>query len=312
MPDAIPTVSVGIPTYNREAELERAVRSVLAQDHRNLDVVVSNDGSCDGTEDLLRRLAAEDARVRWWTQPRNAGHAANFRWVFEQARGEYFMWLSDDDELEPAYIRRCLNALRADPGLVGVCGRGRYHRHGEPAVLERSLNLQAARPSVRVLRYFSQVTLNGALYSVFPRPELERVPFREVISGDWVLVGAMAARGRLRTLEDVHIVRSLTGMSTDAQELAAREFGREGALERHLPHVGSALVICRHIARDEPAYAVLGPVRRVVVAAAAGALIAARFTSVAYARRALERLGLLGPARRLIGPLRAHRHRSGG
>ena len=52
------------------------------------------------------------------------------------ARGEYFMWLSDDDELEPAYVRRCVETLRSDSRLVGVCGKGRYHRPGEPVHLE--------------------------------------------------------------------------------------------------------------------------------------------------------------------------------
>ena len=60
----------------------------------------------------------------------NLGHARNFQVVFELSRGEYFMWLSDDDELEPGYVRHCLEALEADPQLVGVCGRGRYHRPG--------------------------------------------------------------------------------------------------------------------------------------------------------------------------------------
>jgi hypothetical protein len=309
--DVPPNVSVGIPTYNRRRTLERAVRSVLAQDHWAVEVLVSDDGSSDGTEEVLRHLAAEDPRVRYARNAHNLGHSANFRRVFELSRGEYFMWLSDDDELEPGYVRRCLELLREDPTLVGVCGRARYHRHGEHAVLERALNLTSRRPSARVLRYFAQVTLNGALYSLFRRSDLDDIRFREVIAGDWVLVGAMAARGGLRTLEDVHIIRSLTGISTDPTELAAAEFGRTGPVERLAPHIGNGLVVFRHVARDEPAYAALGRRRRVLVGFVSGALIGTRFTLVDYTRLALGRLGLLGLARRAIAPIRDHRHRPG-
>jgi hypothetical protein len=306
-----PLVSVGIPTYNRAASLESAVRSVLAQDHRELEVVVSDDASTDDTPAVLERLAAQDPRVVPRRQERNVGHARNFAQVFELSQGDYFMWLSDDDQLEPGYVRRCLEELRSDASLVGVCGRGRYHRHGEPAVLERPMNLTAPSPARRVLLYFAQVTLNGALYCLWPRAELERVPFREVLSGDWVLVGALAARGRVITLEDVHILRSLSGISTDATQLAEREFGRSGPIERHLPHVGSGWVVFRHIAREEPAFAVLGRPRRWLVACLAGALIAIRFSTVAYGRRLLARFGMLDAARRVIAPLRARRHRPG-
>ena len=230
-------VSVGIPTYNRSDQLKRAVRSVLAQEDARVEVVISDDGSSDATGDVLERLAAEDPRVRFVRQAQNVGHARNFGEVLAMARGEYFMWLSDDDELR-AYIRAVAVSRRCAPirRLVGVCGRGRYHRPGEPAHLERAMNLVSPRSGARVLRYFAQVTLNGALYSVFSRAALREVPFPEVLGGDWVLVGAMAARGRLQTLEDVHIVRSLSGISTDAQALAERSSVAAGPL-RDMPRM---------------------------------------------------------------------------
>ena len=78
-----------------------------------------------------------------------------------------------------------------------------------------------------------------------------------------------------------------------------------------MPHVGSGWIVFRHIARDEPAYGALGGGRRVLVAVIAGLLVAARFTTVEYGRRLLRRAGLLAAARRVLSPLRAHRHRSG-
>ena len=116
MTGGAPLVSIGIPTYNRAASVERAIRSALAQDHRALEVVVSDDGSTDGTGAAVRALAAADPRVRLISQPVNLGHARNFQAVLDAAAGEWFMWLSDDDWLDPAYVARCLAAAARRPG----------------------------------------------------------------------------------------------------------------------------------------------------------------------------------------------------
>jgi hypothetical protein len=303
----LPLVSVGIPTYNRARTLERAVRSVLAQDHDRVEVIISDDGSSDETAEVCHRLAAEDPRVSYERQPRNLGHAANFRRVLELSRGEWFMWLADDDHLERSYLRRCLEELRADPTLAGVCGRGRYHVDGDEPVLERPLNLASRRAGARVLRYFGQVTLNGALYCVFPRAALASVPFRELMGGDWIVVGAMACRGRLRTLDDVHIERSAAGISADATALAGGEFGLRGWRVRY-PHLGIGWDVFRCVAREEPTYATLGRLRP-AIGVLAGTLVAGRFMTIGSARAVLARLGLLDVARRVIESLRSARHR---
>ncbi len=115
-----PTVSVAIPTYNRHATLGRAVRSALGQTHADLEVVVSDDGSTDGTEELLReRLAAEDERLRVIRQPANLGMVANIEAAGRLARGDHVMLLADDDWLEPRWSRprwrRCERSRPASP-----------------------------------------------------------------------------------------------------------------------------------------------------------------------------------------------------
>jgi hypothetical protein len=235
VPAGKPVVSVGIPTYNRAKQLERAVRSVLAQDHADLEVIVSDDASSDETPSVGAALAAGDERVRFVSQPANLGHASNYDWVLRAARGEYFMWLSDDDWLEPRYVSECLAALRADAGTVLVCGRARYLREGAEPVDERPIDLLASSPGQRVVRYFSRVSVNGPLFGLMRRSELSQVGFPDVLGGDWLLVATMAARGRVRTLRDVRINRSFSGLGTDAQALA-RSFGARGlrARQHHL------------------------------------------------------------------------------
>ncbi|HEV3245155.1 MAG TPA: glycosyltransferase family 2 protein [Candidatus Paceibacterota bacterium] len=109
-------ISVVIPTYNRKAMLPRAVQSVLAQTYHELEVVVVDDASTDGTEALF---AHADPRVRYERLARNSGvHAARNRGL-EIANGEFISFLDSDDELSPEALEKGLGALN-DPayGLV--------------------------------------------------------------------------------------------------------------------------------------------------------------------------------------------------
>ena len=65
---------------------------------------------------MLNELATTDPRVRVLRQNRNLGHAGNYQVVLEAAEGEYFMWLADDDWLDPGYVARCLAVLAEERG----------------------------------------------------------------------------------------------------------------------------------------------------------------------------------------------------
>jgi glycosyltransferase involved in cell wall biosynthesis len=91
-----PLVSVVVPTYNRAYCLERALSSALSQTHRNLEVVVVDDGSTDATEELVSTLSRRDSRVRLFKQT-NKGVAAARNAGFAQCTGEFVALLDSDD-----------------------------------------------------------------------------------------------------------------------------------------------------------------------------------------------------------------------
>lgn len=279
-------VTIGIPTYNRPRELERALHSALAQDHRELEVLVSDDASTDqSVRHVCERFEGADPRVRLVRQPRNLGHAGNYQWLLEAARGEYFMWLSDDDWIDPSYVTRCLGALQADRASVLVCGLGRYYRDGVRLLDERPIDLVSDRPEVRVVQYFARVSLNGPLFGVARRRDLLPIGFPQVVGGDWMLVAALAARGRVRTLPDVHVHRSLSGLGADAPRLA-RSFGMRGLGARQ-HHVLVAAHGWRQITCGTSTFGGMGPLTRAGVAVIAAALILVRFTLADGVRWAL-------------------------
>jgi glycosyltransferase involved in cell wall biosynthesis len=116
-----PLVSVGLPVYHDKGFLREAIDSILGQEYRNLELIVSDDASNAATEAICREYAARDPRVRHHRAERNRGAVANFNRAFELARGEYFMWAAYDDVRHPQYLRRCVAALEAHPSAVLCC-----------------------------------------------------------------------------------------------------------------------------------------------------------------------------------------------
>jgi len=109
-------VSVLVPVFNGEAHLHECLESILIQDFRDLEILISDDGSTDRSLEIVENFAARDSRIRWWKNPRNLGLTANSNACLKAARGEYVKFVHQDDKLlSPAAIKRMVAALDANP-----------------------------------------------------------------------------------------------------------------------------------------------------------------------------------------------------
>lgn len=104
-----PLVSVVIPTYNRVDYLQQAIDSALAQTYSHLEVLVSDDGSSDGTASLI--ASYNDDRLRYRRNETNLGQTLNNRAGFLASRGKYVANLHDDDRWTPTFLERLIPPL---------------------------------------------------------------------------------------------------------------------------------------------------------------------------------------------------------
>ena len=123
---SLPLVSVGIPTYNRLSTLRRAVESVLAQTYVNIELVISDNASSDGTLEYCTELSNKFKHVIYVRQPINKGAFFNFNATLDISHGTYFMWLGDDDWLSAEHIEECVESLLANLDCVLVAGCAVY------------------------------------------------------------------------------------------------------------------------------------------------------------------------------------------
>ena len=113
-----PKISVGLPVYNGERFLAEAIESILNQDFEDLELIISDNGSDDGTYDICRHYAKIDGRVKYYRYPKNLGSSKNGRRTLDASSGEYFMWAMDDDLREKTMITDCLSVLENDLSVV--------------------------------------------------------------------------------------------------------------------------------------------------------------------------------------------------
>jgi glycosyltransferase involved in cell wall biosynthesis len=113
-----PLVSIGVPVYNGEAFLERALDALSAQDYEHIEIIISDNASTDNTPKICRAAAERDDRVKYLTTDVNRGAAWNFSRLVHVAQGQYFKWAAADDLCRPELVSSCVAVLEADPSAV--------------------------------------------------------------------------------------------------------------------------------------------------------------------------------------------------
>lgn len=115
-----PTVSIVTPSYNQAKFIERTIERVLSQDYPNIEYIVVDGGSTDGTLEILRRY--ED-RLKWISE-KDRGQAEAINKGFRMSRGEILAWLNSDDVYLPGAVSKAVKFLVDHPDVMMVYGEG--------------------------------------------------------------------------------------------------------------------------------------------------------------------------------------------
>jgi glycosyltransferase involved in cell wall biosynthesis len=128
-----PRISVVTPSFNQGQYVEETLRSVLDQDYPQLEYIVMDGGSSDGSREIIERYSE---RLAFWRSAADDGQAAALREGFARATGDILTWVNSDDLLAPGALFKVAEAWRRHGGgviVVGACqlfdagGRGRRH-----------------------------------------------------------------------------------------------------------------------------------------------------------------------------------------
>jgi glycosyltransferase involved in cell wall biosynthesis len=200
-------LTIALPVYNGENFVEHALESILAQTYHDFELVISDNGSTDRTQEICEKYARADARIRYFRYDVNRGAGWNYENARALARGtDFFKWSAHDDVIAPTFVARCIQALDNDPGAVlAFSGVAAIDADGEVTRLKhRQVEALAERASLRFGNIVGTNANPDAVFGVMRVAALAHTRGQgDYVASDRVLLAELALQGRFYEVPEV-------------------------------------------------------------------------------------------------------------
>jgi len=171
------TIGVGMPVFNDIEFIEQSIKSILKQSFIDFQLVISDDGSTDGSDEICKKYAALDDRIIYIRQTNNLGISKNMQFLLEKSNNTYFMWAADDDLWHPDFLRNLVKLLEQnEDSIVAFC---KYDLIDERNNSLKSISKPkySHKSPVKRLRNFIIDADDGFGYGLFKRAHILEVKF---------------------------------------------------------------------------------------------------------------------------------------
>lgn len=189
-------ISIGMPVRNEARFIASAIESVLQQQDVRLELIISDNASDDDTETICRSFAEQYPElIHYHRHDDNIGASANFAFVLDQARGEYFMWAAGHDIWDPHYLGQCQQLLDAQPSVVLAYGTPHWIDEND-AALDKFSGWYDSRGLSLPARYFTVLwgSMNPIL-GLMRTTALRGEEMNGMVGIDLAILAALALQG---------------------------------------------------------------------------------------------------------------------
>ncbi len=227
-------VIVGIPVYNGEKSIKKAIDSVLNQTLQDFEIIISDNASIDLTKNICEEYAKHDIRIKYIRQKKNLGYVKNFQYLVNSANSKYFVWLSADDFLESTFLQKNVDILNskknvvASVGKIGIIG-DYYHKFDCDQNDNHIIKIyKKIRQHYLSLEYFGTCGNNYEtrvsmclksfryglfIFSLFRTDVLKKSINFQITPWDWGLILIILKYGDLHVIDEILQFRKPSGIS---------------------------------------------------------------------------------------------------
>lgn len=230
-----PLVSINIITYNRYEKLKKALDSVVNQTYKNLEIIIADNHSEDGTEELCLEYAAKDPRIKYFRHDKNIGMTANANFAAKQFSGEYLCGLCDDDWLDLDCIEKCVNFEKIHPENEIIIPLTKiYDENYKLIKIPKQYQLNQNSVYERVKKYLKTNNYNTCfgLYKIDIIKQMQKLDdeiMKNRVFEDWVFMLKFIVAGKAAFIDNTYF-HKLQGGWTRSFETTKELWDVEGEL----------------------------------------------------------------------------------
>jgi len=225
-------LSIGLPVRNGEKFICKCLDSLLAQTFKNFEIIISDNASTDDTQKICQEYSKKDERIRYIKHGKNMGFKLNFNFVLKQAKNDFFMWIGVDDFLLPNYVKKNMEILASNSGVVGSVSKINSYNFSESKIdkidskffnFTKKLRIRFKNISIfsisgtydeKVRKYLTGSTCQ-IIYGIFRTEKLQKsIVDSSFIGNDWVEMLNVLKFGDVHVINEVLMYDFEGGRST--------------------------------------------------------------------------------------------------
>ena len=249
-------VTIGIPVCNEEKYLRATIDSALAQSFMDVEVIICDNCSTDGSFAIAKECATKDKRIRLVRHPENIGVIENFRACLNLANSKYFAWLGGHDIFCSDYIEAAIKHLEGNSAAVMVYpkdatfidDKNKVFREGACSDIDTS---EISSPVKRMIKIIRNLDYCTNIHGVFRTSIAKQLPFETTIGFDNLQLALTAPLGELHALDMEGIRRREVRVESEFETMIRWE--KQGVFRRGRldPYVALVLVHMKYILRNK-------------------------------------------------------------
>ena len=200
-----PKVTIGVPVYNGEQWLAGTVESVIEQSFSDFSVIICDNASTDGTQNIASELANSDSRIRYHRNTENIGVFRNLDLSFDLSNSKYFKWCLVGDYIRPDFLARAVDTLDSHVDVPLVYSKTRLigSLANLSGIHDANLALDSENPVSRYREYFLRAGLNSPFHGLVRAEALSKTSLNRPFRGsDQCLIAALLLRGPFYRLDE--------------------------------------------------------------------------------------------------------------
>jgi glycosyltransferase involved in cell wall biosynthesis len=215
MNNAESKISVCIPVYNGEKTISKNLNSLISQNYKNFEILISNNKSTDKTLQICKKFKKNDPRIKIYNQKKKLPVFKNFKFLIKKSKGNYVMWLASHHRLSKNFLKENYKILSKNKELVASMGVD-YFSTSFSHKDKQKFNFEHDLYNNLIIFFRHCWRSHGVFYSLIRRNNLFKIlsSLNHYLASDWIFMIHLIFQGKIFRSLNTYLILGREGNSS--------------------------------------------------------------------------------------------------